>query len=138
MKYRGVEIKKYQRPPGSRHRFMYGAYIVDGGVVRGFETGNTLVELKRRIDRHKDSRENPLRSGQYALIGLGVVTVGLVAYGLWSKFGIQALASANQAAFASSSSGNSPTELAAYQGYASTVAPSTASPLVSPLPVVPE
>jgi hypothetical protein len=138
MKYRGVEIKKYQRPPGSRHRFMYVAYITRTGVVVGLETGNTLVELKRRIDRYKDSRENPLRSGQYALIGLGVVTVGLVAYGLWSKFGIQALASANQAAFASSSSGNSPTELAAYQGYASTVAPSTASPLVSPLPVVPE
>jgi hypothetical protein len=62
-----------------------------------------------------------LNSGEVALIGLGVVTAGLVAYGLWSKFGVQALANANQAAFSSSSSGNSPQELAAYQGYAAGV-----------------
>jgi hypothetical protein len=137
MRYRGVGIHKEAMSDGSH--FWYAD--IGNGLV-----APTLPAIKRKINsrlarrgkRSSRSRENPLRSGQYALIGLGVVTVGLVAYGLWSKFGIQALASANQAAFASSSSGNSPTELAAYQGYASTVAPSTASPLVSPLPVVPE
>jgi hypothetical protein len=120
--YRGIRIyQTYSDRKSARD----GWYEADYGRNLTLEAKH-ISSIRDEIDRLKSAHgdrylENPLRSGQYALIGLGVVTAGLLGYALWSKFGVQAAAAANQAAFSSSSSGNSPQELAAYQGYAAGV-----------------